>query len=139
MRIPLALLASLPFMIGLPTVSTSVLPVPVEQSSCLSIEPIGSLSLGAAPYSTGNGFDFFVRNLSSGSVTVTVSESSTGNLSNLSFFGGPNPFTLLILNETLDVGYTYDAGATGGPKATITVTATASCGSTQETWTVDIS
>lgn len=104
---------------------------------CVYITPISSTTPTVNAYSTGNTIDFYVGNYSSLPSTVTVSESHAGNLSNVTFFGGPNPFDLSGYPNTLDVGYSFDAGAaaTGG---TITVTATAACGSVQEVFQVTI-
>lgn len=108
-----------------------------KQCGGIFIDPISPTTLTVPAITTGNTVDFFVGNSGAGPVSVTVSQSSTGNIHNVTFFGGSNPFDIESPGETLDVGYAFDTGAAGSLNQ-ITVTATSGCGSAQETFRIII-
>ena len=108
---------------------------------CLEIDPITpSTNYLQVPANQTSDIYFFVRKLASGSTDVTVSETHTGNLSNLTFAGGSTPFTLSGIGNSLDVNYYFDAGAASTGN-TIVVKASgvnAPCAEVTLTYTIDI-
>jgi hypothetical protein len=117
-------------------------PVAAAGKSCITIIPITpSDSLASASANTsGNDVYFFVKKISGASSTeVTVTRNVTGNLSNVVFGGGPNPFDLDIVNQSLDVNYFYDTGAAGTGTIQVIATGTPNCGADTLTYVVTIS